>query len=124
VFHDYYRALRDRDFATACGYNAPETTSRLLADLRARGVDASTCEEGMTAVYAIPENARVVEQVGQNATIQDVTVNGAQATIRWTSKVGGRSGPGTTHLRRVDGRWLLSGAATAPGGGAGAGSGT
>ncbi|TWF81553.1 hypothetical protein FHX44_117498 [Pseudonocardia hierapolitana] len=124
VFHDYYRALRARDFTTACSYNAPETTSRLLADLHARGVEAGTCEEGMTAVYAIPSNARVVEQVGQNATIEDVTVNGDQATVNWTSKVNGRSGPGTTNLRRVDGRWLLSGSGTTPGGGAGAASGT
>jgi hypothetical protein len=122
VFHDYYRALRARDFTAACGYNAPETTSRLLADLHTRGVDASTCEEGMTAVYAIPENARVVEQAGQNATIEDVTVNGDLATLKWTSKVNGRTGPGTTHLRRVDGKWLLSG--TGPGTGAGAGAGT
>ena len=116
VFHDYYRALLARDFTTACGYNAPETTSRLLAELHTRGVDANTCEEGMTAVYAIPENAKVVEQAGQNATIGNVTVNGDLATIDWTSKVNGKSGPGTTHLRRVDGRWLLSGS------GAGAGS--
>jgi hypothetical protein len=115
VFHDYYRALRARDFTAACGYNAPETTSRLLADLGARGVDANTCEEGMTAVYAIPENARIVEQVGQNATIDDVTVNGNEATLNWTSKVNGRSGQGATHLRRVDGRWLLSGTGTATG---------
>jgi hypothetical protein len=45
-------------------------------------------------------------------------VNGDQAVISWTSKVNGRTGPGTTHLRRVDGRWLLSGGGTAPGGGA------
>jgi hypothetical protein len=112
VFHDYYRALRAQDFTTACGYNAPETTSRLLADLHARGVDAATCEEGMTAVYAIPENARVVEQAAENATIENVTVNGDQATLEWTSKVNGRTGAGTTHLRRVDGEWLLSGTGT------------
>lgn len=120
VFRDYYRALRARDFATACSYNAPETTSRLLADLHARGVDAATCEDAMTAVYAIPENARVVEQAGQNATIKDVTVKGDQATLDWTSTVNGRTGPGTTHLRRVDGKWLLSGT----GAGAGASVGT
>jgi hypothetical protein len=112
VFHDYYRALRAQDFTTACGYNAPETTSRLLADLHARGVDAATCEEGMTAVYAIPENARVVEQAAENATIENVTVNGDQATLEWTSKVNGRTGSGTTHLRRVDEAWLLSGTGT------------
>jgi hypothetical protein len=115
VFHDYYRALGARDFSTACGYNAPETTSRLLADLHVRGVEASTCEEGMTAVYAIPENARIVEQAGKNATIKNVTVNGDQATLEWTSKVNGKSGSGATQLRRVDGRWLLSGTGSATG---------
>jgi hypothetical protein len=114
VFHDYYRALDARDFAKACGYNAPETTSRLLADLHARGVDANTCEDGMTAVYAIPENAKIVEQVGKNTTIDGVTVNGDDAVVKWTSKVNGKAGPGTTHLRRVDGRWLLSGGGTGP----------
>jgi hypothetical protein len=113
VFRDYYRALRARDFTTACGYNAPETTSRLLADLHARGVEANTCEEGMTAVYAIPENARIVEQAGKNATIKEVAVSGDTATLDWTSKVDGRTGPATTHLRRVDGQWLLSGSAAA-----------
>jgi predicted small lipoprotein YifL len=121
VFHDYYRALLARDFTTACGYNAPETTSRLLAELHTRGVDANTCEEGMTAVYAIPENAEVVEQVGKNATIDGVTVNDDEAVIKWTSKVNGKAGPGTTHLRRVDGRWLLSGGGTGPAAGAASG---
>ncbi len=121
VFHDYYRTLNARDFATACGYHAPETTSRLLADLHARGVEANTCEEGMTAVYAIPDNAKIVEQVGKNATINDVTVNGDGATIEWTSKVNGKTGPGTTHLRRVDSRWLLSSSGTGPAPGAGTG---
>jgi hypothetical protein len=79
----------------------------------------------MTAVYAIPENARVVEQAGKNATIDKVTVDGDQATLNWTSKVNGKSGPGTTQLRRVDGKWLLSGAGATPGGGgAGTRSGT
>ena len=126
VFHDYYRALRARDFAAACSYNAPETTSRMLADLHVRGVEANTCEEGMTAVYAIPENARVVEQVAKNAQIENITVNGDQATIQWSSRVGGRNGSGTTNMRRVDERWLVSGSANTPGGsgGSGAGAGT
>jgi hypothetical protein len=121
VVHDYYRTLHDQDFTTACSYHAPETTSRLLADLHARGVEANTCEEGMTAVYAIPENARIIEQVGKNAKIDDVTVNGDQAVIKWTSKVNGKTGPGTTHLRRVDDRWLLSGGGSGPAPGTGSG---
>ncbi|GAA0941000.1 hypothetical protein [Pseudonocardia zijingensis] len=112
VFHDYYRALQAQDFPTACGYTAPETVSRLLADLHARGVEAATCEEGITAIYAIPENVRNVERTAQNAEIEEVEVNGDQATIRWTSRVEGETRPATTRLRRVDGEWKLSGTGT------------
>jgi hypothetical protein len=108
MFQDYYRALQAQDFATACSYTAQETTDQLLANLRSRGVEAATCEEAMTAVYAIPQNARVVEQVAGTARIENVTVNGDQATLNWSSEVDGTRSPGTTQLRRVDGRWLLA----------------
>jgi hypothetical protein len=108
MFQDYYRALQAQDFATACGYTAQETTDQLLANLRSRGIEAATCEEAMTAVYAIPQNARVVEQVAETARIENVTVNGDQATLNWSSEVDGNRSPGTTQLRRVDGRWLLA----------------
>lgn len=112
LFHDYYRALRAQDFPTACGFNAPESTDQLLMSLRSRGVEADTCEEAMTAVYAIPDNARVVEQVAETAAIDDVTVTGDEATLNWSSEMNGTRSPATTHLRRVDGRWLLARTAT------------
>jgi hypothetical protein len=108
LFQDYYQALGAQDFATACGLNAPETTNQLLANVRSRGVEAATCEEAMTAVYAIPQNARVVQQVAKNATVEGVTVSGDEATVSWSSEVDGKRSPGTTRLRRVDGRWLLA----------------
>ena len=108
LFQDYYRALQAQDFATACGFTAPETTEQLLANLRSRGVEAATCEEAMTAVYAIPDNARVVELVAETATVEGVTVTGDEATLNWSSKVDGKRSPGTTHLRRVEGQWLLA----------------
>jgi len=112
VFHDYYQALQAQDFTTACGYNAPETTAQLLANLRSRGVEADTCEEGMTAVYAVPDTARVVDQVADTASIQGVTVTGDLATLTWSSNVNGKRSPATTQLRRVDGRWLLASTGT------------
>jgi hypothetical protein len=112
VFHDYYRALRAQDFAAACSYNAPETNDQLLTNLRSRGVDAATCEEGMTAVYAMPDTAQVVEQVAATATIEGVTVDGDEATLSWSSEVDGSRSPATTRLRRVEGRWLLASTGT------------
>jgi ketosteroid isomerase-like protein len=112
LFQDYYQALRAQDFATACSYNAPETTDQLLANLRSRGVEAATCEEGMTAIYAIPNTARVVEQVAETATIENITVTGDEATLNWSSEVDGTRSPGSTQLRRADGRWLLASVGT------------
>jgi hypothetical protein len=112
LFQDYYRALEAQDFATACNFTAQETTDQLLANLRSRGIEAATCEEAMTAVYAIPQNARVVEQVAGTARLENVTVNGDQATLNWSSEVDGQRSPGTTQLRRVDGRWLLASTGT------------
>jgi hypothetical protein len=108
VFNDYYRALQAEDFATACGFHAQETTDQLLAKLQARGVEAATCEEGLTAVYALPDTARVVDLVAKTAKVDNVTVTGDQATLKWSSEIDGKRSPGTTQLRRVDGRWLLA----------------
>jgi ketosteroid isomerase-like protein len=110
LFQDYYGALRAHDFAAACGFNAPETTDQMLANLRSRGVEAATCEDAMTAIYAIPENARIADQVAENATIENVVVTGDEATVTWSSEIDGNRSPGTTRLRRVDGRWLLASA--------------
>jgi hypothetical protein len=108
VFQDYYNALQTQDFATACSLHAPETTDQMLAKLRSRGIEAAACEDGMTAVYALPDTARVVELVAETAKVDDVTITGDVATLKWSSEVNGKRSPGTTQLRRVDGRWLLA----------------
>ena len=108
VFQDYYNALQTQDFATVCSLHAPETTDQMLAKLRSRGIEAAACEDGMTAVYALPDTARVVELVAETAKVDDVTLSGDVATLKWSSEVNGKRSPGTTQLRRVDGRWLLA----------------
>jgi predicted small lipoprotein YifL len=112
VFQDYYNALQTQDFATACSLHAPETTDQMLAKLRSRGIEAAACEDGMTAVYALPDTARVVELVAETAKVDDVTITADVATLKWSSEVNGKRSPGTTQLRRVDGRWLLASTGT------------
>ena len=112
VFQDYYNALQTQDFATACSLHAPETTEQMLAKLRSRGIEAAACEDGMTAVYALPDTARVVDLVAETAKVDDVTLTGDVATLKWSSEVNGKRSPGITQLRRVDGRWLLASTGT------------
>ncbi len=112
VFQDYYNALQTQDFATACSLHAPETTDEMLAKLRSRRIEAAACEDGMTAVYALPDTARIVELVAETAKVDDVTLSGDVATLKWSSEVNGKRSPGTTQLRRVDGRWLLASTGT------------
>jgi hypothetical protein len=84
----------------------------MLAKLRSRGIEAAACEDGMTAVYALPDTARVVELVAETAKVDDVTLTGDVATLKWSSEVNGKRSPGITQLRRVDGRWLLASTGT------------
>jgi hypothetical protein len=107
VFHDYYEALLARDFAAACEFNAPETTQQLLANLQSRGITADTCEEALTAVYAIPGAAETVDGIVQGAEVQGVVVTGDNASITWSAEVNGARNTVTSQLRRVDGQWRL-----------------
>ena len=107
AFRGYYEALRAQDFAAACAFHAAETTERLLAELHRRGVTATTCEEALTAVYAIPGNAEMVESVGRSATVEEITVTGDDASITWSADVNGARETTTSALRRIDGTWRL-----------------
>jgi hypothetical protein len=107
VFHDYYEALLSRDFASACAFNAPETTQQLLANLQSRGITADTCEEALTAVYAIPGAAETVDRIVTGAEVDGVEVTADNATITWSAEVNGARSTVTSQLRRVDGEWRL-----------------
>ena len=51
AFKGYQTALLARDFPTACGYNAPESTQKLIASVATQGIQASTCEEALAGIY-------------------------------------------------------------------------
>ncbi len=107
VFQGYYEALLGRDFARACTYNAPETTQQLLANLQSRGITAATCEEALTAVYALPGAAETVDGIVKGATVQSVSITDDVASITWTAEVKGTRNTVTSQLRRIDGQWRL-----------------
>ena len=107
VFHGYYRALLARDFVTACRLNAPESRTAMLANIKARGIKASTCEEAFTKVYADQSAATLLDRVANTAQVTSVTVNGDTADITWTSQVQGNRPTVTNTMRRIDGAWQL-----------------
>jgi ABC-type transport system substrate-binding protein len=107
VFRGYYEALIARDFATACTLNAPETTAKMLENLKAQGLTAATCEEAFTTIYAIPGAAEAADGIARSAEIQDITVNGDDATITWSAEVQGQRPTVTNGVRRIDGQWRL-----------------
>ncbi len=107
VFNDYYRLLLARDFAGACAFNAPETTDELLANLREQGVAASTCEEGLSAIYSMPGAEATADTIANTAAVDTITVNGEDASITWSAEIEGQRPTVTSGLRRIDGRWLL-----------------
>lgn len=108
VFRSYHQALQARDFATACALNAPETNRKLIERVAARGIQVRTCEEAWAAVYVLPNAGRVADGVGRTAQVQDIAVDGDDATISWTfEQAPGRRQPVETTLRHIDGQWRL-----------------
>jgi hypothetical protein len=108
VFRRYYRALLDRDFATACELNAAETKAAMLDNLRRQGgITAATCEDAFEKIYAVPGAAQVADRISTTARVGAVTVTGDRAAVNWTAEVQGRSQEVTNQMRLVDGQWRL-----------------
>jgi hypothetical protein len=107
VFHSYYEALLTRNFATACAFNAPETTDQLIANVRTRGATVNTCEDALGYIYAQPGAAQQVDAIVRSATVQQVDVHGDSALITWTAGTTGQRPSVRSALRRIDGAWKL-----------------
>jgi hypothetical protein len=107
TFKGYYTALLARDFPTACGYTAPESTQRLLSTLATQGVQASTCEDALAAVFNEPGAADISDTIARTAKVNDIQVDGDQATVKWSSTLDGQQQDGTYGMHRIDGQWKL-----------------
>ncbi|HVF13350.1 MAG TPA: nuclear transport factor 2 family protein [Acidimicrobiales bacterium] len=107
VFRDYYENLADRDFEAACAKNAPETTDRMLENVRAANIEVSTCEEAFAAIYATGNAAELVDEVVRTTEVEDVTVAGETAAITWSAETSGERVTLPSTMRRIDGEWRL-----------------
>ena len=105
AFRGYHTALLERDFRTACSYNTPEATDRLIGSLRTQGIDAGSCEDAFAAIYSEAGGSATADGVGNSVQIQGITVDGDNATVNWTAELDGEQRPAQSTMRRDDGRW-------------------
>ncbi|MDN5749810.1 MAG: hypothetical protein L0H64_15030 [Pseudonocardia sp.] len=105
----YQAALATGDVATACGLNAPETSVQLVAAVLAAGGQVGTCEEALGAVLAQPGARETATEAASTTTVQDVVVEGLDATITWTSQRQGQTRTDEAALQSIAGQWRLVG---------------
>lgn len=107
----YQQAVATQDWPIACSLTAPETSVQLVAGVQAGGGQVATCEEALAAVFGQPGAAETAVEAAGSTVVQDVTVSGLNATIRWTSERQGRSRADGATLQLIDGQWRLAGTA-------------
>lgn len=107
VFRGYHEALHARDFTTACSLNAPEKSAELIEKLAAKGATVSSCEEALRMVFTLPQAADSADRIATTLQVDDVTVDGDNATITWSARGQSRGQPTTSALRRIDDQWRL-----------------
>lgn len=105
----YQTALSTGDFVSACRLNAPEASAQLVAAVRAAGAQVGTCEEALTAVFGQPGARETAAEAAASTTVQDVVVDGLNATITWTSQRQGQTRSDEATLQSIGGQWRLAG---------------
>ncbi|QJY48626.1 hypothetical protein [Pseudonocardia broussonetiae] len=107
----YQTALATQDWPTACSLTAPETSVQLVAAVQGGGGQVVTCEEALAAVFGQPGAADTAIEAVTSTRVQDVTITGLNATIRWTSERQGQERTDGAALQFIDGQWRLAGTA-------------
>lgn len=107
----YQQAIATQDWPIACALNAPETSAQLVAAVQAGGGQVGTCEEALAAVFGQPGAAEAAVEAAGSTSVEDVTVSGLNATIRWTSTRQGRTRADGATMQLIDGQWRLAGTA-------------
>ena len=97
AFRGYHTALLARDFRTACSYNTPEATDKLIGSLRTQGIDAGGCEDAFAAIYAEDGGSAAADGVGNTVQIQGITVDGDNATVELDRRARRRAAAGADH---------------------------
>jgi hypothetical protein len=107
AFRGYYDAILVRDFETACGFNAPETNDQIVSTMEALGTTVSSCPEALEKTVEDSATAEALDTIAETAEVQEVTVTGETATLRWSADTEDGQSTTTTPLRRIDGQWSL-----------------
>ncbi len=105
----YQRALAAGDLAGACRLQTPETGTALIMAVQATGNQVTTCEDALGAVLAQPGARETAMEAATTTTVQEVTVDGLNATITWTSQRQGQSRTDDVTLQSIDGLWRVAG---------------
>ncbi|MDN5930664.1 MAG: hypothetical protein L0I24_06325 [Pseudonocardia sp.] len=107
----YQQAIATGDWPIACTLNAPETSAALVAAVQAGGGQVGTCEEALAAVFGQPGAAETAVEAAGTTVVEDVTVEGLNATISWTSMRQGQPRSDAATMQLIDGQWRLAGTA-------------
>lgn len=107
AFRGWQQALAAKDFAAACGLNTTEANEALVGALTAGGAPVETCEEGYALVLNQPEALETSRVVAETAQVQDVVVEGENATVTWSAQVQDQRPTTENGLRLVDGQWRM-----------------
>lgn len=107
----YQQAIATGDWPIACSLNAPETSVALVAAVQAAGGQVGTCEEALAAVFGQPGAAETAVEAAGTTVVEDVTVEGLNATISWTSMRQGQPRDDAATMQLIDGQWRLAGTA-------------
>jgi hypothetical protein len=113
TFKEYNSALAERDYDDACDQLAPETVTKLRANVVKAGLaDApEDCAGLLKAIYTEtdkdPAQKKTLDEVARSAKIDKVTITGDNAVIDWNATVDGKKTQVTQSARRIDGEWKL-----------------
>jgi hypothetical protein len=113
AFTEYNAALAAKDWDKSCTYLAPETTTKLRANVRKLGYNTipKDCPRLLAATYGAvesqPGQKGVIEKVLKSAKVDGVDVQGNTAVIDWHADFNGTQRPVEQSARKIKGAWKL-----------------
>jgi hypothetical protein len=107
----YLTAVAAGDFAGACGQLTVESAQALVTAVQRAGGAVPGCPEALGAVLVQPGAAQTAIDAASTTTVQEVTIDGFTATVRWSSTQRGAPRTDAVALQSVAGQWRLAGPA-------------
>jgi hypothetical protein len=107
----YLNAVATGDFAGACGQLTVESAGALATAVQTAGGAAPGCPEALSAVLLQSGAAQTAIDAASTTAVEEVTVDGLTATVRWRSVQRGVPRTDAVTMQSVDGQWRLAGPA-------------